>query len=220
LQSKMLSFEDFGTKILNKAIFKKMKEEAVRASRDMAVELGKPEWCTTVDQRHTHLLAVAPTASNSIISGQKSPGIEPISYNAYAKKSAKGTFVEYNPELKVLLASKGKDTEEVWRKITGDAGSVRGLEFLSDEEKAVFRTAFEVDQRDLIDLAADRQKYICQAQSLNIFVPADVDPQFFHELHVRAYEKGLNTLYYCRSSSVLKADMSSRDDDSCKACQG
>jgi ribonucleoside-diphosphate reductase alpha chain len=219
LQSKQLSFGDFGTNLLNKAIFKKMSEEAKRASRDMAVEYGKPEWCKTTDQRHTHLLAVAPTASNSIISGQSSAGIEPISYNAYAKKSAKGTFIEYNPALKQVLATKNKDTEEVWSQIAIDGGSVRSLDFLSDEEKSIFKTAFEIDQRDLIDLAADRQKYICQAQSLNLFFPADIDPQFFHEVHMRAYEKGLNTLYYCRSSSVLRADISSRDGSECRACE-
>jgi ribonucleoside-diphosphate reductase alpha chain len=220
LQSKMLAFGDFGTTILNKAIFKTMRDQATKASQDMAKEYGKPEWCATIDQRHTHLLALAPTASNAIISGDVSPSIEPLNANAFAKKSAKGTFISFNPALKELLASKGQDTDEVWSKIVADAGSVRSLDFLSSEEKSVFRTAFEIDMRDLIDLAADRQKYIDQAQSLNLFFNADVDPQYFHEVHLRAWKKGLNTLYYCRSSSVLKADISSRDGSECKACEG
>jgi ribonucleoside-diphosphate reductase alpha chain len=220
LQERGLAFGDFGANMLNKAIFKKMREEATRASQDMAIEYGKPEWCQTLDQRHTHLLAIAPTASNSVISGDCSPGIEPFNANVFVKKTAKGTFITYNMALKKLLQSKDKDTEEVWRVISGDAGSVRSLDFLSDQEKSVFLTAFEIDQRDLIDLAADRQKYIDQGQSLNIFVASDIDPQFFHEIHLRAYNKGINTLYYCRSSSVLRADISSREGQDCKACEG
>jgi ribonucleoside-diphosphate reductase alpha chain len=220
LQDKSLAFGDFGATLLNKAIFKKMREEATRASIDMAKQYGKPEWCATTDQRHTHLLAVAPTASNSVISGDSSPGIEPFNANVFVKKTAKGTFITFNHSLKRLLAEKGKDTEEVWRQISGDSGSVRSLDCLSIQEKAVFRTAFEIDQRDLIDLAADRQKYIDQGQSLNLFFAADVDPNYFHAAHLRAYRKGLNTLYYCRSSSVLRADISSRDSSDCVACEG
>jgi len=219
LQDKGLAFGDFGANILNKAIFKKMREEATRASQEMAKEYGKPEWCKTTDQRHTHLLAVAPTASNSVISGDCSPGIEPFNANVFVKKTAKGTFITYNHSLKKLLADKGKDTEEVWRQISGDSGSVRSLEFLSEQEKATFHTAFEIDQRDVVDLAADRQKYIDQGASNNLFFAADVDPNYFHAVHLRAYKKGINTLYYCRSSSVLRADISSRDGD-CKACEG
>ena len=218
-QSKSLAFEDFGAKILNKAIFKKIKQEATRASVDMAIEYGKPEWCKTTDQRHTHLLAVAPTASNSIISGNVSPGREPFNSNAFAKKSAKGTFIEFNPQLKIVLQSHNKDNDETWSKIVADSGSVRYLNFLSQQEKNVFKTASEIDQRDIIDLAADAQKFIDQGQSLNLFFAADVDPQYFHAVHLRAWQKGINTLYYCRSSSVLKADLSSREGLECKACE-
>lgn len=220
LQDKSLAFGDFGASILNKAIFKKMREEATRASQDMAKEYGLPEWCRTTDQRHTHLLAVAPTASNSVISGDCSPGIEPFNANIFVKKTAKGTFITYNHSLKKLLADKERDTEEVWRQISADSGSVRNLDFLSDHEKNVYKTSFEIDMRDVVDLAADRQKYIDQGQSLNLFFPADVDPNYFHAVHLRAYRKGINTLYYCRSSSVLRADLSSRDGAECLACQG
>lgn len=218
LQSEMTEFGSFRSKILNMAIFKHMKEEALKASQDMAKEYGEPEWCKGYGVRNTHFLAVAPTASNSIISGNVSAGIEPINSNAFTKRSAKGVFLEYNPLLKKLLQEKGKDDEKTWKKIAADGGSVRSLGFLSEEEKAVFKTAFEIDQFHLIDLAVDRQKFICQGQSLNLFFSADVDPQYFHEVHVRAWEGGLNTLYYVRSSSVLKADLSDRDD--CKACEG
>ena len=136
------------------------------------------------------------------------------------KKTAKGTFITYNQSLKKLLAEKSKDTEEVWRQISADSGSVRNLDFLSDHEKNVYKTSFEIDMRNVVDLAADRQKYIDQGQSLNLFFAADVDPNYFHAVHLRAYRKGVNTLYYCRSSSVLRADISSRDGVECKACEG
>lgn len=218
LQSEMTEFGSFRAKLLNKAIFKKMNEESLKASQDMAKEYSEPEWCKGYGVRNTHRHAVAPTASNSIISGNVSAGIEPINSNAYTKRSAKGVFLEYNPLLKKLLQEKGKDDDKTWKKIVTDSGSVRGLDFLTDEEKAVFKTAFEIDQMDLIQLAADRQQYICQGQSLNLFFSADVDPQYFHEVHIKAWQSGLNTLYYVRSSSVLKADLSDRDD--CKACEG
>lgn len=218
LQSEMTEFGSFRAKLLNKAIFKKMNEESLKASQDMAKEYGEPEWCKGYGVRNTHRHAVAPTASNSIISGNVSAGIEPINSNAYTKRSAKGVFLEYNPLLKKLLQEKGKDDDKTWKKIVTDSGSVRGLDFLTDEEKAVFKTAFEIDQMDLIQLAADRQQYICQGQSLNLFFSANVDPQYFHEVHIKAWQSGLNTLYYVRSSSVLKADLSDRDD--CKACEG
>ena len=221
LQSEMSSMDSFRAKILNKAIFKHIKENALRASQAMAKEYGEPEWCKGHGVRHSHLLAVAPTSSNSTISGNVSAGIEPLNANAYSKRSAKGIFLEYNPTLKILLQAKGRDSEEVWKSITGNSGSVAHLDFLSKEEKDVFKTAFEIDQRALIDLAADRQPFICQGQSLNLFFSADVDPQYFHEVHLQAWEKGLNSLYYVRSSSVLKADLSSRGEaENCKACEG
>lgn len=218
LQSEMTPMDSFRATLLNRAIFQKMQQETERASKDMAAEFGEPEWCKGTGLRHSHRTAVAPTASNSIISGNVSPGIEPINSNAYTKRTAKGVFLEYNPTLKSLLASKGKDTEAVWKQILADEGSVRSLSFLTPEQKEVFKTAFEIDQRTLVQLAADRQKYICQGQSLNLFFSSKVEPQYFHEVHVQAWEKGLGTLYYVRSSSVLKADLASRGDE-CVACE-
>ena len=218
LQQEHVSMDSFRAKILNKAIFKHIHENATKASRKLAEELGEPEWCKGTGLRATHLIAVAPTASNSLITGNISAGIEPINANAYVKKTAKGTFIEFNPLLKAYLQKLGKDTEETWNKIVKDEGSVRSLDFLTAEDKAVFRTAFEIDQLTLINLAADRQPYICQGQSLNLFFSKDVDPQYFHEVHWSAWQQKIKTLYYVRSSSVLRADLSSRGE--CVACEG
>lgn len=218
LQQERAGMSSFRAKILNKAIFKNINENAIKASKKLAEELGEPEWCKGTGLRSTHLIAIAPTASNSLITGNISAGIEPINANAYVKKTAKGTFIEFNPLLKKRLQQLGKDTEEVWNAIVKDEGSVRGLDFLSDDDKDVFKTAFEIDQLTLIDLAADRQPFICQAQSLNLFFSKDVDPQYFHEVHWTAWQKKVKTLYYVRSSSVLRADLSSRGE--CVACEG
>ena len=218
LQQEHVSMDSFRAKILNKAIFKHIHENATKASRKLAEEFGEPEWCKGTGLRATHLIAVAPTASNSLITGNISAGIEPINANAYVKKTAKGTFIEFNPLLKAYLQKLGKDTEETWNKIVKDEGSVRSLDFLTAEDKAVFKTAFEIDQLTLINLAADRQPFICQGQSLNLFFSKDVDPQYFHEVHWSAWQQKIKTLYYVRSSSVLRADLSSRGE--CVACEG
>lgn len=218
LQQEHVGMSSFRAKILNKAIFKNIHENAIKASKKLAEEFGEPEWCKGTGFRSSHLIAIAPTASNSLITGNISAGIEPINANAYVKKTAKGTFIEFNPLLKAHLEKLGKDTEEVWGKIVKDEGSVRSLDFLTAEDKDVFKTAFEIDQLTLIELAADRQQYICQAQSLNLFFPKDVDPQYFHEVHWTAWQKKIKTLYYVRSSSVLRADLSSRGE--CVACEG
>jgi len=218
LQQEHVGMGSFRAKILNKAIFKNIQENALNASKKLAKEFGEPEWCKGTGLRSTHLIAVAPTASNSLITGNISAGVEPINANAYVKKTAKGTFIEFNPLLKKRLQELGKDTEEVWNAIVKDEGSVRGLNFLSDEDKDVFKTAFEIDQLTLIDLAADRQPFICQAQSLNLFFSKDVEPQYFHDVHWTAWQKKVKTLYYVRSSSVLRADLSSRGE--CVACEG
>lgn len=218
LQQERVGMGSFRAKILNKAIFKNIHENAIKASKKLAEEFGEPEWCKGTGLRSTHLIAVAPTASNSLITGNISAGIEPINANAYVKKTAKGTFIEFNPLLKKRLQELGKDTEEVWNIIVKDEGSVRKLDFLSEEDKDVFKTAFEIDQITLIDLAADRQQYICQSQSLNLFFAKDVDAQYFHDVHWEAWQKKVKTLYYVRSSSVLRADLSSRGE--CVACEG
>jgi ribonucleoside-diphosphate reductase alpha chain len=219
LQSKMLPMNSFQAKLLNKAIFKKMREQADQATRELAEKYGEPEWCKGTGTFNSHLLAVAPTRTNSIIAGKHSHGIEPIISNAYTDRTAKGVFLTVNPHLKKLLESKGKDTHEVWQSIVGNEGSVQHLDFLSTEEKEVFLTAYEISQFTLIEQAADRQVYIDQSQSLNLFFPANVSPKLFHKLHLEAWKKGIKTLYYCRSSSVLKADVASRSHQDLQAAE-
>lgn len=229
LQSEGTEFNSFRAKLLNRAIFDKINSESLRASQDLAKEYGEPEWCVGTGTRHTHRLAIAPTLSNSLITGNISAGIEPIIANAFVRKTAKGTFIEKNLTLMGVLDKLGKNTQEVWDSISANAGSVQQLDFLSQEQKAVFKTAFEIDQMSIIEQAGERQKYIDQAQSLNLFFPANVDPKYFHKVHYQAWKLGVKTLYYCRSTSVLKGDVASREviesakektPDECKACEG
>lgn len=228
LQSKMIPFDSFSAMMLNAEIFRTIRDKAEKASREMAISYGEPEWCVGTGRRHTHLIAIAPTRSNSIISGEVSYGIEPIPANAYADKTSKGVFLVKNPNLEKLLRSKGKDEPEVWKTIVVNGGSVQHLNFLSDEEKRVFLTAREINQMALIRQAAQRQQFIDQAQSLNLFFPVNVDPAWFNYVHMQAWKMGIKTLYYCRSASVLKADFGTRQQeekvnnmkDECKACEG
>ncbi len=210
LQSEGTAFGSFRAQLLNKAIFEKISKNAERATKDLAKEFGEPEWCQGYGRRNSHCIAVAPTVSNSIISGSVSQG------------TAKGTFISQNKFLKNLLSSLGKDTPEVWTNIATHEGSVQQLEFLSAEQKEVFLTAYEINQMDIIKLAADRQKFIDQAQSLNLFFPANVSPQFFHEVHLAAWQKGLKSLYYVRTGTVIKGDVASRSEEEvdCVACSG
>src|SRR5690606_35919257 len=150
--------------------------------------------------RHTHLTSVAPTASNSIISGDVSPGIEPVAANAFAHKTAKGVFLKKNRTLEKLLESIGQNTSEVWKSIVNNDGSVSHLNFLTDEQKQVFLTARELNMFTVIKLAAARQKHIDQTQSLNVFFPADASPKYINEVHIEAWKQNIQTLYYFRSS--------------------
>jgi ribonucleoside-diphosphate reductase alpha chain len=221
LQQKQLPFESFASMQLNALIFKKIREKADIATRELALEYGEPEWCVGYGVRNSHLLAVAPTASNSIISGGVSAGIEPIMANAFAQRTAKGVFLIKNITLEELLETKGKNDVETWKNIVANEGSVQQLNFLSAEEKEIFLTAYEINQSAIIRQASQRQKYIDQGQSLNLFFPADADPAWFHKVHKEAHEGGIKALYYLRSSSVLKADNASRQkDESCKSCEG
>lgn len=220
LQEKMIPFDSFQAMQLNAEIFRTIQTETIKASEALAKELGEPELMKGFGRRNSHLVAVAPTASNSVLSGNVSPGIEPIAANAYAKKTAKGVFIQYNPTLKRLLASKGKDNEETWRAIIKNEGSVQGLSFLSSEEKEVFLTAREINQYAIIKQAAQRQKWIDQGQSVNLFFASNSDPKYINGVHLAGWKEGLKTLYYFRSSSPLKADMASRDESECKACEG
>lgn len=218
LQEKMLPFDSFQTMMLNAQIFKKIHEDSISASKELAALYGEPEWCVGTGMYNTHLVAIAPTRSNSIISGDVSAGIEPIIANAYTDKTAKGVFIRRNKALSAVLQKHGKDTDDVWKEILVQNGSVQTLKFLSAEEKEVFKTAYEINQKALIRQAGQRQPFVDQAQSLNLFFPADADPKWFHEVHMEAWKAGVKTLYYCRSSSVIKGDVASRGDD-CKSCE-
>jgi ribonucleoside-diphosphate reductase alpha chain len=151
-------------------------------------------------------MASAPTASISILCGGTSPGIEPTAANAYTHKTLSGSFAVKNPYLEKLLEEKGQNNDDVWSSIFTNEGSVQHLDFLSQDEKDVFKTAFEIDQRWLIEHAADRAPYICQAQSLNLFLPANVHKRDLHRLHMEAWKKGVKSLYYCRSKSIQRAE--------------
>jgi len=208
LQSKNVPMESAMAKVWNKKIFQKIKIEVDESSKKLGKERGScPD---AIDagaiERFSNKMAIAPTASISIIAGNSSPGIEPFAANSFTQKTLTGSFNVRNKNLVKLLEQKGKNTEDIWSLITTNEGSVQHLDFLDEHEKLVFKTAPEIDQRWVIDLSADRGEYICQAQSLNIFLPGNVSKKFLHEIHFRAWQKGLKSLYYCRSTSVQRAD--------------
>lgn len=220
LQSRMIPFDSFDAMMLNARIFSTIRSRAEKASRELALMKGEPEWCKGTGMRHTHLLAIAPTVSNATISGGISPSIEPWAANIFVQKTAKGNFIKKNKQLEALLEAKGKNTPEVWNEINKNLGSVQGLKFLSDEEKEVFLTFREINQHAIVKQASQRQKWIDQAQSLNLAFPSNVDPKYIHEVHIEAWKQGLKTLYYLRAEGVLKGDVAFRSADECKACEG
>ena len=207
LQSMNIPFESAMAKSWNTRLFKHIRMGADAASVALAEEKGAcPDAAERgVKQRFSHKMAIAPTASISIICGGASPCIEPIPANVYTHKTLSGSFTVKNVALQKLLAEKGADTEETWASILEHEGSVQHLDCLEQDEKDIFKTAFEIDQRWVIDLAADRSPYICQGQSVNVFIPGDVDKWDLHMLHWTAWEKGVKSLYYCRSKSVQRA---------------
>ncbi len=237
LQSKGIPFESAMAKSWNMRLFSKIRGDADKASGLLAEERGPcPDAADMgVMERFSHKMAVAPTASISIICGGTSAGIEPIPANIYTHKTLSGSFTVRNPILESLLETKGKNTDGVWATILENEGSVQHLSFLNEDEKATFRTAFEIDQRWVIEHAADRAPMICQAQSLNIFLPGDIDKWDLHMLHWTAWEKGVKSLYYCRSKSIQRAAFAGSegktemeksmlaaaptDYDECLACQ-
>jgi len=235
LQSKGIPMESAMAKSWNLRLFKKIRREADAASYILAEERGA---CPDAQERgmkarFSHKIAIAPTASISIICGGTSACVEPIPANVYTHKTLSGAFSVRNPYLQELLASKGKDTPETWASIVEQEGSVQHLDCLSDDEKSVYRTAFEIDQRWVIELAADRTPFICQSQSLNLYLPADIDKWDLHMLHWTAWERGIKSLYYCRSKSISRAgfagqlekkgakaaQVSKTDYEECLACQ-
>lgn len=207
-QSQNVPIESVMAKVWNKRIFKRIKEAADAASVKLAHERGAcPDAADYgIMERFSNKIAIAPTASISIICGGTSPGIEPIAANSFTHKTLSGSFGVRNKYLAEVLERYGKNDDETWSDITTHEGSVQHLDFLTDHERDVFKTAFELDQRWLIELAADRTPYICQAQSLNIFLPADVHKRELHEAHFNAWKKGVKSLYYCRSKSLARAE--------------
>ncbi|MEJ0062127.1 MAG: ribonucleoside-diphosphate reductase subunit alpha [Alphaproteobacteria bacterium] len=207
-QSQNVPMESVMAKVWNKRIFKHIKEGADAASITLAKERGPcPDAADYgVMERFSNKIAIAPTASISIICGGTSPGIEPNAANSFTHKTLSGSFGVRNKYLAEALQRHGRDDDETWSSITTSEGSVQHLDFLTDHEKDLFKTAFELDQRWLIELAADRTPYICQAQSLNVFLAADVHKKELHRIHFAAWKKGVKSLYYCRSKSLQRAE--------------
>ncbi|MBO22130.1 MAG: ribonucleotide-diphosphate reductase subunit alpha [Rhodospirillaceae bacterium] len=208
LQDQMVPFESAVAKAWNKKMFKHIREQADTASKTLAAERGA---CLDAEdygihERFSNKMAIAPTASISIICGGASPGIEPIAANSFTHKTLSGSFNVRSKALLRLLEEKGENTDETWSSITTNEGSVQHLDCLTQDEKDVFKTAFEIDQRWVIDLAADRAPEVCQSQSLNVFLPADVHKRDLHQIHFQAWKKGVKSLYYCRSKSLQRSE--------------
>lgn len=227
LQSRGIAFEGALAKSLNMQIFKSIKEQAVEESKRLAVKRGEAPDMEGTGMRNAHLLAIAPNASSSIICGTTSPSIEPYRANAYVQKTMSGSFLVKNKYLEKLLDKKGINNEETWTSILANRGSVLHLDALSDNEKDIFKTAIEINQQWIVEHAADRQKHICQGQSVNVFVPADVNIKELHDMHMLAWKKKLKTLYYCRSEAIKRAELVSKKvertiipEADCLACEG
>ncbi|MDA9643440.1 ribonucleoside-diphosphate reductase subunit alpha [Candidatus Pelagibacter sp.] len=208
LQKNQIPLESVMSKVWNKKIFKHIQENVDQASKDLAEERGScPDAADYgYNERFSNKTAIAPTASISIICGGASPGVEPIAANSYTHKTLSGSFNVRNRYLVELLEQHGKNTEEVWSGITTNQGSVSHLDFLTELEKDVFKTAFELDQKWIIELSGDRTPHISQAQSINLFLAADVHKKELHKIHFDAWKKGLKSLYYCRSKSIQRAE--------------
>ena len=208
LQKKSIPLESVMSKVWNNKIFKHIQVCVDKASQKLAEERGP---CPDAkeygfNERFSNKTAIAPTASISIICGGASPGVEPVAANSYTHKTLSGSYNVRNRYLKKILKDNGKDDEETWSSITTNQGSVAHLDFLTDNQKEVFKTAFELDQKWIIELGADRTPYVSQAQSINIFLPADVHKKELHQIHLQAWKKGLKSLYYCRSKSIQRAE--------------
>lgn len=214
LQKKMFPVSSREAARLNLEIFKKLKSEAYAASAELAVERGTPEWCKSLGRRNTHLLAIAPTFSNSIVSGFVSEGVNPISSNAYLHRSSKKSFIKRNKELEAL----GILTDEDWRSVEQRKGSVQHLD-IPAEVKEVFKTAREINQMSLIELAGTRQLYIDQGQSVNLYCTYDVPKALFNQWHLAAHQLGLKSLYYVRSSAAISGDVVNYTS-TCTSCEG
>jgi ribonucleoside-diphosphate reductase alpha chain len=218
LQSKMIGFESFEAKMLNNEIWRLIREKSDKATKELSEIFGEPELLKGYGRRNTTTLAVAPTTSSSFILGQVSPSIEPIESCYYVKDLAKGKFSYKNPYLKKLLKEKGKYDDDTWKSILLHGGSVQHLDFLTQEEKDVFKTFGEISQKEIVIQAAQRQKYIDQGQSLNIMVSGETKAKEINELMIFAWEQGIKGLYYQRSGNA--AQNLARNILSCKSCEG
>lgn len=243
LQQKGMSFEGLPAQMHTRSIFSHIKLESERASRDMARIYGEPLWCRGFGMRNTHLRAVAPTVSNSKLSGNVSAGIEPWAANVFTEQSAKGTFIRKNQELEKTLRKIGMNTKDVWDKILEDGGSVQGLDFLDnyvlvngeikhiddprystalvESVKDVYKTFKEINQLEIIKQASIRQRYVDQSVSLNLAFPTEATPKWINQVHMEAWKQGIKTLYYTRTESVLRGDIAAKaTNPDCLSCDG
>jgi ribonucleoside-diphosphate reductase alpha chain len=244
LQQRGIPFEGMPAQFETRKIFSQLKIESERASRDMATEYGEPLWCRDTGMRNTHLRAIAPTVSNSKLSGDVSAGIEPWAANVFTEQTAKGTFIRKNSELEKVLKKVGINTKEIWDKILADGGSIQDIneldnwcflngkvyqcEEISQEDlykcfpvKDVFKTFKEINQLDLVKQAGIRQQYIDQSVSLNLAFPATAEPKWINQVTMEAWKQGVKTLYYMRTESVLRGDIAAKAmDPDCLSCDG
>ncbi len=246
LQQKGMSFEGLPAQFETRKIFSQIKIESERASRDMANEYNEPLWCVGTGMRNTHLRAIAPTVSNSKLSGNVSAGIEPWAANVFTEQTSKGTFIRKNRELEKTLRKIGINTKETWDKILADGGSVQDIaemddwgfiagkltqrvdmtpEQIANKEvdwsKDVFKTFKEINQLELVKQAGIRQQYVDQSVSLNLAFPSQASPKWINQVHLEAWKQGIKTLYYMRTESVLRGDIAARaTDPDCLSCDG
>ena len=242
LQQNGIPFEGLRAQFETRKIFSQMKIESERASRDMAEMYGEPIWCVGTGFRNTHLRAIAPTVSNSKLSGNVSPGIEPWAANVFTEQTAKGTFIRKNKELEKVLRKVGINNKETWDKILSDGGSIQGIDELDnwvycdgkltnisevgegtecDKVKDVFKTFKEINQLELVRQAGIRQQYIDQSVSLNLAFPSVASPKWMNQVHMEAWKQGVKTLYYTRTESVLRGDIAEQAmDPDCLSCDG
>ena len=229
LQQKGFPFEGLLAQYETRRIFSQIKIESERASYALAEEFGEPLWCVGTGFRNTHLRAIAPTVSNSKLAGNISPGIEPWAANVFTDQSAKGTFIRKNPTLVKELEKHKLNTEKIWDQILRDGGSIQGIKQLENVTigehnvpiKEVYKTFKEINQLELVNQAGIRQQYIDQAVSLNLAFPSQADPKWINKVHLEAWKKGIKTLYYMRTESVLRGDIASQAmDPNCLSCDG
>ena len=221
LQQKQLPFNSIASTAHTHNIFSDIRNKAEKASRDLADEYGEPVWCRGTGMRNSHLLAIAPTVSNSVITGGISAGIEPLPANIYTFNGAKGTFIRKNKVLQNILAENGEDKDKWWDQMLKDGGSVQNLpdNILSQENKELFFTFSEINQLELVRQSAIRQRYLDQTQSLNLSFDPNDSPKWINQVHIEAWKLGVKTLYYLRTDSVIKGDLGSRMAD-CISCDG